>query len=260
MEMDLESEKIRHELEDALKTLAESKGDGLARRIKPILFANLDRGRIQHFTDGETDLVPTYVWLVADGFTARNEYIHQLQAERSAEAWGPLFERMQSWAYNFFLRKNFAANHGTQEIADECATEAALALLNAYFPYDTDFDPWAHIIVQNACRKFIHKSLKKSVIPNEKIVDLKENLVDPDELLLEVGTLQKELRIEMTNLLAQLSEARRSVIEFIYFHEMEPEEVARKMGKNVGAIYSLQFHALRDLRKILSTIRDNLND
>ena len=29
------------------------------------------------------------------------------------------------------------------------------------------------------------------------------------------------------------------------------------MGKSVGAIYSLQFHALNDLRKILGTIRDN---
>jgi RNA polymerase sigma factor (sigma-70 family) len=260
MEMSLESDKIRHGLEQALKALAESRGDGLVYQIRPILFTNLDRGRIQHFTNGETGLISDYVELVADRFTGINGYVHQLQAERSTEAWGPLFERMQTWAYNFFLRKNFAANYSTQEIAAECATDGAITLLNAHFPYDTDFDPWAHIIVQNACRKFIQRALKKSAVPYENMVDLQENLVDRNELLLEAQTLQKELGIEVTVLLAQLSEARRSVIEFIYFHEMEPEEVARRMGKSVGAIYSLQFHALRDLRKILSTIRDNINE
>lgn len=258
--MSLESEKIRHDLEEALRALSESRGDGLAHQIRPILFTNLDRGRVQHFTKGEPELIPAYVRRVADGFTEVNGYVHQLRSERSTEAWGVLFERMQTWAYNFFLRKNFAANYSTQEIAAECATDAAISLLNAHFPYDTDFDPWAHIIVQNTCRKFIHRALKKSAVPNENMVDLEENLVDPNELLMEVQTLQKELGVELTNLLAQLSEARRSVIEFIYFHEMEPDEVARKMGKSVGAIYSLQFHALRDLRKILSTIRDNLNE
>jgi DNA-directed RNA polymerase specialized sigma24 family protein len=41
---------------------------------------------------------------------------------------------------------------------------------------------------------------------------------------------------------------------------MKPDEIAKKMGKTVGAIYSLRFNALNDLRKILSRNRDNLNE
>ncbi len=258
--MSPETKKIQQKIEEALDELAESRGKELSRQIRPILFTNLDRGRVKYSTNGDADLISSYVWRVANEFSAQFEYIRQIQSKRSTEVWEPLFERMQIWAYNFFLRKNFAADPNTQEIAAECATDAALTLLNAHFPYDTDFDPWAHIIVQNACRKYIHKNLKKSAVPQESMVDLQENFIDPNEVLPEVRALQKESGVELTYLLAQLSDARRSVIEFIYLNDMSPVEVAEKMGKSVGAIYSLQFHALGDLRKILSTIRDNLNE
>jgi RNA polymerase sigma factor (sigma-70 family) len=258
--MSLDSENIQRQLEEALKALDDSKGEGLARQLRPILFSNLDRGRIQGSWDENPDRIRDYVWRVAETFATLNPYLHQLQTERRTEVWEPLFERMQTWAYNFFLRKNFAADQQTREIAIECATEAAIALLNAHFPYDTEFDAWAHTIVQNACRKFIHKAFKKSAVPEDKKVELDDDLVVPNELLLDVQALHNEAGGELTEALEQLSEARRTVVQLIYFDEMEPLEVAQKMGKSVGAIYGLQFHALNDLRKILSTIRDNLNE
>jgi len=258
--MSQEPEIIRHMLEAELQSLAESKGAGIVQQIRPILLTNLDRGRIQSFTEGRTDRISDYVWRVAEGFSSLHPYLHDLQIEHSAEAWEPLFERMQTWAYNFFLRKNFAAGDQTLEIAIECATEAAINLLNTHFPYDTEFDPWAHIIVQNACRKFIHHSLKKSAVPNEMKVELDDELVDPEKPLLELQSLRGELDGDLASALAQISEARRAVIQYLYFEELNPEETAQKMGKSVGAIYTLQFHALRDLRKILDRIRDNLNE
>jgi len=258
--MSLEPEKIQREIDESLEALAQSRGDRLAGRIRSILMTNLDRGRVQVFIGGRAGLISAYVARVADRFTELNGLLHRLQVERSPEAWEPLFERMQTWAYNFFLRKGFSAGRGTQEIAVECAAEAALNLLPAHFPYDTDFDPWAHIIVQNACRKYIDRAFRKSAIPDNRIVELEDKLVGPDELLLEGQALQNELGSEVQAALAQLSEARRTVLQSLYFDELAPQEVARKMGKSLGAIYSLQFHALRDLRKILSTIRDSLNE
>jgi RNA polymerase sigma factor (sigma-70 family) len=260
--MSLESEKIQGRLKEALNTLAETEGDGLARQLQPILLANLDRGRVHSFLEGNPGRIPDYVRRVAEAYTSLNPYLHKLQTERSAEAWGPLFERMQTWAYNFFLRKNFARDNRTREIAVECATEAAVSLLNAHFPYDTEFEPWAHILVQNTCRKYIQHAFRKSEVPQDKKVDLddSDNLASPNEELLEMDALQREAGHEIMEAMKQLSEARRQVIQAIYFDEMEPEETARRMGRSVGAIYSLQFQALKDLRKILSTIRDRLND
>jgi len=252
--------RAQHQLEEALQVLSAVVGDKLTRQIKPILLANMDRGRLQYYVDGGNRSVDSYVEMVADTFSRLNSYLHQLQIERNLDVLNPLFERMRTWAYNFFLRKSFSADETTQDIASECASNAALTLLNAYFPYDTEFDAWAHIIVQNACRKYIANAFRKSVVPDKQRVELSEELVAPNDVLLEMHALRKEDRAELEQALHQLSEARRIVIRCIYFDEMTPDEIAQKMGKSMGAIYSLQFNALQDLRKILSRIRDNLNE
>jgi RNA polymerase sigma factor (sigma-70 family) len=256
----VESETLHYQLEQALERLAKIRGDELARQIRPILLTNLDRGRIQRFLEGNPDQVQAYVSQVADCFSTLHTYLQRLQTERDPEVWQPLYERMQTWAYNFFLRKNFAADDHTREIAIECAAEAAIHLLNSHFPYDTDFNPWAHILVQNTCRKFIHNSLKKSIVPQEKQVELEDDLADLKDPPLEVQMLMTELGAELDSALAQLSEARRNVIRMLYFDGMELEEIAQKLGKSMGAVYSLHFNALGDLRKILSAIRDKLNE
>lgn len=256
----MESEILHHQIELALERLAETRGAELARQIKPILLANLDRGRIHRFLDGKSDQVQPYVWRVADGFSSLHVYLHKIQSGRDPEVWQPLYERMQTWAYNFFLRKNFVVDDHTREIAIECATEAAIRLLNSHFPYDTEFDAWAHTLVQHTCRKFIHNSLKKSVVPQEKQVELEDDLADLSDLPLEIQMLMTELGTELESALVQLSEVRRSVIRMLYFDGMELEEIAQKLGKTTGAIYSLHFNALGDLRKILSATRYKLNE
>ena len=247
-------------IDEALDSLAQTHGADLARQLKPILLANLDRGRIHRAWDGRAASLHEYVGRVAQSFLSLQAYLHQLQVERATAAWEPLYVHMQTWAYNFFLRNNFTADESTRARAIECAHDAALHLLDAHFPYDTDFNAWAHVLVQNTCRKYIHKSLKKSAVPEEKQVELTEDLAAPDELQLEAQLYGHELSTGLEAALAQLSDARRSVIQMIYLEGLEPEEVSQKLGKSVGAVYSLQFHALRDLRKILTPNRDNLNE
>lgn len=258
--MNLERKDIERDIDAALRMVTEFKGAEVAHKIKPILSANLDRGRVQYYLAGDPDRIHAYVRLVADTFTELAPYLHQLQSKQDPEVWVPLYERMQTWAYNFLLRKNFPAGRDTRDLAVECATEAAIHLLHSHFPYDTAFDPWAHILVQNACRKFIHNSLKKSRVPQEKQIELKDDLMDSNSLAVEARLLMTELGAELESALGQLSEARRSLIRMLYFEGLEPQEVANRLGKSIGAVYSLHFNALHDLRKILSTIRDNLNE
>lgn len=256
----LETDQLQRGLEQALQALARSKGEALARQVKPILLANLDRGRLQTFVEETPARIEAYVWFVAQTYTTLNPYLHKLQTEQDAETWTTLYKRLQTWAYNFFLRKSFRADEHTREIAIECASDAATLIIKSHFPYDTEFDPWAHTIVQNACRKYIHRSLKKSNVPDEKKIELEDELTDPYQTLLEVNTLQKETGKELLEVLNQLSEARRTVIQLIFFEELSPEEVAQRMGKSISAIYTLQFHGLKDLRKILDTNRDIPNE
>lgn len=255
--MNVESHPLAHEIDQAILELADP---DLAQQLKPLLLTNLDRGRVQRFLDKNTASVHDYVWLVAQSFLTLRTYLHQLQITRDPSVWAPLYQRMQTWAYNFFLRKNFAADEHTREIAVECAGEAATHLLDAHFPYDTEFDAWVHVLVQHTCRKFIDRALRKSVVPLEQRVELTDDLTAPNELLLETQLLQRELSAGLQAALDQLTEARRNALILVYLEGLEPEQAAQKLGKSVSAIYSLQFHGLRDLRKILDKNRDNLNE
>jgi RNA polymerase sigma factor (sigma-70 family) len=253
-------EDIKSEMEKALKSLEEQKGNEIAIRIRPILYTNLDRGRLQDYIEGEISRVDDYVWRVEDKYLHLSVFIKDLQTDRVESVWAPLFEQMCVWANNFLRRKSFFANITTQEIALGCATEAAINLLHAYFPYDTDFEPWVHVIVQNACRKFIQKETRKSTIPQQDIIesdDVINELIDPTgqdpQYLLDS---EKDLWEDV----GKLSLDRRQVIEYEYVHGLSPNEIALKMGKSIGAIYSLKFNALQDLRKILVKTRDNLNE
>lgn len=252
---------IQAELKKALQSLAEQKGIEITAKIKPILYTNLDRGRIQGFIEGEIERVYGYVWGIAENYTKLNKYLHKLQVQRSTNEWEPLFKQLQTWAYSFFLRKNFKANVATQEIAMECASEAAISIMNSHFPYDTEFEPWAHVIVLNTCRKYIRKASKKSTVPQNTIIDidgaLNGNLVDPAYQNQEY---YMDLHSVLSGAVAQLSIERRQVIGLMYFDEFPPDEVAKQLGKSVGAIYCLKFNALQDLRKILGSNRDNINE
>ncbi len=258
--MGLTPKEIQAEIEKRLEAEAEKRGKDLADKIRPILYSNLDRGRIEAYIGGDISRLGEYVERVAEGHRKLSVSIHEIQTTRTSKVWTSLFERMQNWAFNFLVRKGFTANASTQEIAAECAADAASTLLKAHFPYDTEFDPWAHVIVQNACRKFMRAGTKKSVIPEESLLSLDENLRSLDDPPLDNRDPHESMEMELLDAIARLSDARKEVIRLIYFDELPPAEVAKKMGKTVGAVYSLQFNALEELRKILREIRNNLND
>jgi RNA polymerase sigma factor (sigma-70 family) len=247
-------ENINAEIEKALVSLAREMGDHIVASIRPILYTNLDRGRVEGFT--EHCSVGNYVKRVAYYYIRMNSYIAKIQVEKAEEVWADVFKNLQDWAYNFLLRKNFDANSSTRDVADECAVAAATRIIEAHFPYDTDFEPWAHVIVMNTCRKFFRDATKKSIVPPQNIIELDEALASMDDSV-EVSRTHLEDKSDLSQAIAQLSDARRQVIELYYLDELPLPEIAKIMGKSVGAIHSLHFNALQDLRKVLEANRDN---
>jgi len=250
-------EDIKAEMENALGILSEQKGNEIAMRIRSILYTNLDRGRIQGFIEGEIDRVHDYVWRVAEKYMNLSPYINEIQNEGAVNAWEPLIKQLQRWAYNFL--RNDVVDMPPLENAQECANEAAITILGAHFPYDTDFEPWAYVIVKNVCSKFIRKATKKSTVPQQSIIHIDDTLDTIKDLQFEQQEHQKDLQDDLFEAIAQLSNGRRQVIELKYLQDFSLNEIAPKMGKSIGAIYCLHFNALNDLRKILSKNKDNLN-
>ena len=258
--MSFQPDVLNREIESALETLAQHKNMELVSKIRPILYANWDRKRVQTYIEDHTSTVAEYVNRVAGRFEALNPYIHKLQIERADEVWGPLVKDMQKWAYRYLVKKGYNASQTTWEIAEERAHDAAKSMLTAHFPYDTEFEPWARVVVRNACLKYIRSNAADPPVLEDSLENLEDKLSgltgfasqDEPPMANEFGDLFAALE--------KVSNSRRQVIKMKYFQGLSPSEIAAKLGKSVPAIHLLQFRALEDLRKILAQNRNKLNE
>jgi DNA-directed RNA polymerase specialized sigma24 family protein len=153
---------------------------------------------------------------VLEHYTRLHSHIQAVQKDRSDEVWQPLFKHLQAWAYNFLLRKNFVPGLSTRAIAEECATEAALRILNAHFPYDTDFAPWAHITVILACYRFFRDGTKRSVIHLQNLIELDEKIPGIEGS----SPHNQDDRDDLIKAMSELSESRRQAIQIHYLNDM----------------------------------------
>jgi RNA polymerase sigma factor (sigma-70 family) len=258
--MSLQPDEIKSEIEKALEILLEQKGIELTAKIRPILYANLDRGRVMTFVEDDIARVTDYMWRVVENYQRLNGVLHQLQIEKTNLAWESLLKQMEKWAYLFLLKRGYQETITTWENARECGSEAASKLLGAYFPYDTELEPWARVIVQNVCMKFMRKNSKDVPIVEESYETLEGALRDISDPNLSETDNRNDMQEGLMEAVDQLTSPRRDVIIMKYLKGMTPVEIAKKLGKGVRAVHSLQFHAIRDLRKILTKNRDKLNE
>lgn len=247
--MNPKRDQIGLEIEKKLQALPPE----LAVKLRPVLLANLDRGRVETFTGDDLARVGEYVQRIREHYERLHNYLHAVQDERSGLVWEPLFAKLHTWAYNFLLRKNFYPGQETSDIAQARAADAAMRLIEAHFPYDTEFEPWAYTIVTMSCLHFFRDATRKSAIPSQNLVELDETLPDITAFLQDGDD-----HADLPEAIARLSEARRQVINLYYFEGLPLPEIAEAMGKTPGAIHSLHFNALADLRKILGQNRNKL--
>jgi RNA polymerase sigma factor (sigma-70 family) len=221
-------------------------------KIVDIIITNQENGRIKFYCEGENQDIQSYIKRVVTNYNRQNNYLRNIQIERDNDEWEKLFEKLNNWANRFFISKGFSVEQVINESAFGLASEAALAILNANFPYDVEFDSWAFIILENCCLKYMRSNMKKSVIPPQKIVyfedyencDISDNENIPGEII-------ESKFDDLLFAINHLTPLRKQVIKFRYFENFQPEKIAEIMGKTPSAVYSLQFNALQDLRKIL---------
>jgi RNA polymerase sigma factor (sigma-70 family) len=260
--MNPQNEIIQARIEESLKTLAKQQGEEFSRMIRPIILTNLTNKRIETFLNGDLGLIDNYTQLVAKKFISWHAFLHSIQIERNSTEWEQLYPKLITYAFQYFLRKNFEYSITTYEYAVDVASKAAEAILNSQFPYDIDSDPWVHRIVQIQCLRFMRDETRKKEIPSDKLVELNEEICEKifDQATILQPMIEEELQIAIARAISQLSQARREVIQMKYFEELTPIEIAKRLGKSIEAVYCLQFNALKDLRKNFIKTGISLNE
>jgi RNA polymerase sigma factor (sigma-70 family) len=243
--MTTQPDQIESNLEQILKTVAAQRGAHFAANLRPILLANLERGRIDFYLNDHAQAqLHEYVWRVADYHARLSPYLHKLQQTKSPEVWEPLLQTLRKWAGSILLHTPGLASNPDQ-LSPEYAAAAAEKILTAYFPYDTEFDPWAYVLVRNICRQLLRRERSQvDPIDDDRIVQL------PDLSHADVERV-RDLRRELLAVIEQLSsDARRQLIVLHYFQGYSLPDIAARLGKTMSAIYKLHFDALAELRKI----------
>lgn len=261
--MHWDRESLLTALQRAIQQVAEQKGEPFARAIAPIVMTNLDKGRVHHFLDGQTDNQPeAYVWRVCELYEEWHPYLTQIQQDQDPELWLSLYNQLKQWSYNQLLKEKFFAPPDQKlELAADCAVMAAGRLLHARFPYDTDFDPWAYTLVQNVTRNYLYKEYKANREEAEHLQPVDDweewEALLPAQLLSQSDDDKAELRQALLAAIDQLaSDARKQLIILHYLDGLSLAEVAREMDRSSNAIHKLHYDSLKNLRKIWEGQRD----
>ena len=240
---------IRTTLERALENVDSQRGDSFTARIRPIVFKNFTDGRLDFFLANTPNAIPHhYVWLVVNKYEQLKPYIQRVQLERNSTEWGALYTRLQKWSYSFLKKNGLYPCEGTSRMAVDCATDAAITLLQAHFPYDTDFDPWAYNFVKYTCLKSIQKAAQQTKYIQENI--FQEGLLEPQSDP-KANRKKWALYLDVINALMSLTENRRQVLVLRYECGLSSKEIAFRMGKSVSAVDKLHFDAIKQLRQLL---------
>jgi RNA polymerase sigma factor (sigma-70 family) len=255
--MHIDGEDILEELEVAIERLRDEEPE-IGAAVGSILRDNWADGRIEKFFNSKTeDTINDYVERVIKYYRKCHEYVSRIESDDEA-AWDHLLEKLRKWAYAFLKKKGVPYQADLFQIANDCANDACLRLLNVRFPYDVHYESWACRVVQNVTLNYIRQHTDKIEYAD---LDLNEAHEWLQALSVPDGTSRVEKRIDLLDAINQLnSEDRQRFILLYYFGGKSFAEIAEILDRTINALYKLHFDALENLRKILGEISDIKDD
>lgn len=243
-----DSETIRDELLKAIAQMANQLNPNQLEEIRHIVCHNIELGRVRrYFQNHKAPSPQQYVERVRNYYLLYQPYLYALQVTQNLETWQALRQKLWSW------KKRLPPNPHTT--VEDIIQESCRNINQAIFPYDTDFDPWAYIILRNTAYGYYDPDALNIIGYEEELEPLSykpdayiKNLVQsPEEIML-----QSENLAEVYQALDKLPEKQRLFMELRYIQEKSFADIAVILEIKQNALYKLHFDALANLRKILN--------
>lgn len=163
-------------------------------------------------------------------------------AKRDPHTFAPLYVRYFDPVYRYILRKV----NGDRERAADATSQTFLKALAALPGYQAgSFAGWLFTIARNVVIDQARRAKPETHLPEQW--DLIDGGQSPEQLAID-----RSVEDELASLLARLTPDQREVIE-LRLAGLSGQEIADHLGRNLGAIRSMQFRALAQLRRMMST-------
>ena len=163
------------------------------------------------------------------------------------EAFDTIVERHQRQVYQLCYR--FAGNH---EDANDCAQEVFIRAYRGLktFKARASLGTWLYRIGVNVClNKVSAKSRVEALDPLMAASD--ERIASHDESAAE-ALLRGERAAQVRAAIARLPKKQRATLVLRVYHDLPHDQIAGILGSSVGAVKANFFHALNNLKKLLT--------
>ena len=183
-------------------------------------------------------------WQEADADQQINAKLIEEAQNGKVEAFGELYERHAANVFRF-IYSHLDNREDAEDLTEEVFFRVWRSIEN-YSERGTPFAAYLFRVARNALIDFYRRSSRM-----KPQVELEENTLrdehqDPGNLV----AAQLEHR-ELRQMLTQLREDYRTVLQLRFLADLSPEETAQVMGKSSGAVRVLQHRALAALRHLL---------
>lgn len=223
-------------------------GEDFVAEVRDILRRNYCAKRIARWLGRQPhSSVADYVRRVVENYRQEKGLYWLLFIEGDLEAWQKLSVRLANIACKFLCCRGLLYFIAA-EVALDYSQSAIEVILRGRFPFDTTFDAWTTVILQNLIRKGARSSrVNGDAVPLDDVGD--EWIPD-----LTVRDLDYEMRIEQVRW--AISQLRPDYAEFINLHYMDGlsyEEIVTRLGCEVTVLYDRNKNAKKQLRQILGS-------
>lgn len=178
------------------------------------------------------------------GMTASNdeERLVQRAQQGDANAFAEVYERHQSAVYRYIYYR--VGDASTAEDLTSAVFVRVVESIDRFVYRGRPLLSWLYTIAGNIVIDYQRRAARGVILP------LDERLVSGSEDV-EQAAYRAATQEELAEALTHLTEDQRRVILLRFMEGMSNEEVARTLGKSVGAVKALQHRALARLHRVL---------
>jgi RNA polymerase sigma-70 factor (ECF subfamily) len=168
----------------------------------------------------------------------------ELAQDGDGEAFGQLYDAYSDTVYRYIYYRV-----SSRQLAEDLTSETflrALRRISTFTWQGRDFGAWLVTIARNLVADHFKSSRHRLEVPTGEMLDSDESVAGPEESVL--AYLSNRALLDAVK---QLNSQQQECVTLRFLHGLSVAETAQIMGKNDGAIKTLQYRAIRTLARLL---------
>jgi RNA polymerase sigma-70 factor, ECF subfamily len=168
----------------------------------------------------------------------------ELAQKGDGEAFGQLYDAYSDTVYRYIYYRV-----SNKPLAEDLTSETflrALRRISTFTWQGRDFGAWLVTIARNLVADHFKSSRYRLEVPTGEMLDSDETASSPEESVL--AYLSNKALLDAVR---QLNSQQQECVTLRFLHGLSVAETAKIMGKNDGAIKTLQYRAIRTLARML---------